>query len=143
MILLDTNVLSEIMRIRPNPDVIGWLDAQTPSSVWTTSVTILEIESGLGMMPEGRRRFDREMAFERLLRTVLENRIAAFDFAAAREAALLSCARQRAGRVGDWGDTMIAGIAIAQRATLATRNVRHFDDLPTPAINPWEARSQG
>lgn len=138
VILLDSNVISEIMRVGPNPEVIAWLNAQPQLSVWTSSVTVLEIEAGLGVMPRGRRRSDREKAFELLLETVLENRIAAFDFTAAREAARLASARQRSGRMSEWRDTMIAGIAIAQRATLATRNIRHFDDLSTPVVNPWD-----
>ncbi|MBA3588627.1 MAG: type II toxin-antitoxin system VapC family toxin, partial [Methylibium sp.] len=65
------------------------------------------------------------------------HRILPFDAEAAAQAALIGAARQRAGRPVDVRDTQIAGIAIARRATLATRNVRHFEDLPTPVINPW------
>ena len=140
MILLDTNVVSELMRLLPDPGVIDWLNAQPRLSVWTSSITVLEIDAGLGVMPPGRRRSDRERAFETLLQSVLQNRIAAFDLSAAREAARLASARKRAGRIGEWHDTMIAGIAIAQRASLATRNTRHFDDLPTPVVNPWEPK---
>ena len=138
MILLDTNVISEVMQLRPNPAVIAWLNAQPQLSVWTSSVSVFEIEVGISALPVGRRRSGLEAAFETLLEMVVENRIATFDFAAAREAARLQDARRRAGQTGEWKDTMIAGIAIAQRATLATRNTRHFDDLPTPVINPWD-----
>lgn len=140
MILLDTNVVSEMMRVRAEFAVINWFNAQPPRSVWTSSVTVLEIEAGLGILTLGNRRSDLEKAFELLLATVLQNRVAAFDLAAAREAASLSAVRHRDGRRGEWHDTMIAGIAIAQRATLATRNTRHFDDLPTPVINPWDCK---
>jgi predicted nucleic acid-binding protein len=108
-------------------------------SVWTTSVTIFEIRYGLLTMPEGRRRTDRQVLFERLIEEKLERRILSFDHDAAEEAALLMAARRRTGRAGELRDTMIAGIALAQRATLATRNVRHFDDLRVPVVNPWSA----
>jgi predicted nucleic acid-binding protein len=137
VILLDTNVLSEIMRPRPAPEVIAWLNTLPQLSVWTSSITVFEIEAGLGILPVGRRRSEMEEAFARLLSTVLQNRIAPFDFAAAHEAARLGSVRRGDGRTGDRGDTMIAGIAISPRATLATRNIRHFDDLPTPVVNPW------
>jgi predicted nucleic acid-binding protein len=77
--------------------------------------------------------------FKRALEEKLEGRILPFDEVAAEEAAILSAARQRSGRSVELRDTMIAGIALAQRATLATRNVRHFDDLTVPVVDPWHA----
>lgn len=140
MILLDSNVISEIMRPRPDSSVIAWLDEQPQLSVWTTAISVLEIEAGLGVMPPGRRRATMEQKFGLLLDTVFSHRIASFDFAAARQAARLASSRQRSGQTGDWRDTMIAGIAIVHRASLATRNLRHFNDLPTPVVNPWHPR---
>ena len=90
-------------------------------------------------MPAGRRRTDHHGLFERLVEEKLERRVLTFDHAAAEEAALLMASRHRAGRPGELRDTMIAGIALAQRATLATRNVRHFDDLSVPVLDPWQA----
>jgi predicted nucleic acid-binding protein len=139
MIILDTNVLSAVMLAEPDAIVASWLNRQAQSSVWTTSVTIFEIRFGLATMPAGRRRTDRHALFERLVEEKLERRVLAFDHAAAEEAALLMAARQLGGRVGELRDTMIAGIAQAQRATLATRNVRHFDDLTVPVVDPWQA----
>ena len=137
MIILDTNVLSALMRQRPDAIVIGWLDRQSPGSVYTTSITVFESRLGLALLPEGRRRHGLEAALDRLLDEDLDDRILSFDSAAATEAARLAAQRQRAGLTVDLRDTQIAGIAVARRATLATRNLRHFDDLTVPVISPW------
>jgi len=138
MIILDTNVLSALMLSEPDIVVYSWLDRQARTSVWTTSVTILEIRYGLAAMPAGRRRTDRHALFQRVVEEKLEHRVLAFDLAAAEEAAVLMATRRRGGRVRDLRDTMIAGIALAQHATLATRNVRHFDDIGVPVVDPWQ-----
>ncbi|MBX9902881.1 MAG: type II toxin-antitoxin system VapC family toxin [Burkholderiales bacterium] len=138
MIILDTNVLSALMRTAPDVPVIDWLDRQPPESVWITSVTLFEARFGLNLLPKGRRRQALESAFERLLEDDLENRVLDFDSAAAAAAAALAATRQKAGRPVDVRDTQIAGIALARRATLATRNVRHFRDLKVPVVNPWQ-----
>jgi len=138
VIILDTNVLSALMRSVPDAPVIGWLDRQPPESVWITSVTLFEARFGLNLLPKGRRRQSLESAFERLLEDDLENRVLDFDSAAAAAAAVLAATRQKAGRPVDVRDTQIAGIALARRATLATRNVRHFRDLKVPVVNPWQ-----
>ncbi|MGE4112068.1 MAG: type II toxin-antitoxin system VapC family toxin [Burkholderiales bacterium] len=137
MIILDTNVLSALMRAVPDVPVIDWLDRQPPESVWITSVTLFELRYGLNLLPKGRRRQELESAFERLLSDDLENRVLDFDSAAASAAAVLTATRQRAERPVDVRDTQIAGIALARRATLATRNVQHFRDLKVPLVNPW------
>ena len=139
MIILDTNVLSALMLREPDVVVASWLDRQARTSVWTTAVTIFEIRYGLAAMPAGRRRTERYALFERLVEEKLERRVLPFDHAAAEEAALLMDGRRRVGRPGELRDTMIAGIALAQRATLATRNARHFDDLSVPIVDPWGA----
>jgi toxin FitB len=135
MIILDTDVLSAVMVAEPA--IVAWLNRQPKLSVWTTTVTVLEIRSGLLAMAAGRRRTDRELAFRDIMDIDLQGRVLAFDRTAAEEAALLTAARRTIGRVKETRDTMIAGIALAQRATLATRNIRHFDDLSVPVVNPW------
>jgi predicted nucleic acid-binding protein len=137
MIILDTNVLSALMRSDPDPPVLKWLNLQAPQSVWITSITLFESRLGLALLPAGRRRKALESAFDRVLAEDLENRVLAFDSEAALQAAALAAARQRAGRPVDIRDTQIAGIAQARRATLATRNVRHFEGLTVPVFNPW------
>jgi predicted nucleic acid-binding protein len=136
MIVLDTDVLSELMRA--DTIVVGWLNQQPRTSVWTTSVTVLEIRYGLAIMPAGRRQSRRSIEFERVIEDDLERRVLPFDSGAAVQSASLMARRQLAGRPRDLRDTMIAGIALAQRATLATRNVRHFDDLDVPVVDPWQ-----
>lgn len=137
MTLLDTNVLSALMQTRPDPVVIAWLDSQPSESIWTTAITVFEIRFGLELLPAGRRRKALEAAFDAMLRDDLNGRVAAFDPAAAEEAAKLAARRQRAGRPVDLRDTQIAGIALARRAALATRNVRHFDGLTVAVVSPW------
>ena len=139
MIILDTNVLSALMRQKPEAPIVAWLDRQPAESVWITSVTLFEARFGLALLPKGRRRKALEAAFERLLKDDLEDRVLDFDGAAAGEAALLAADRQKRGRPVDMRDTQIAGIALARRATLATRNVRHFRDLNVPVVDPWQA----
>jgi hypothetical protein len=138
MIILDTNVLSALMRKAPEAPVVAWLDRQPAESVWITSITLFESRFGLALLRKGGRRQKLEAAFARLLGEDLENRVLDFDGAAAIEAASLAADRQRAGLQVDMRDTLIAGIALARRATLATRNVRHFRDLKIPVINPWD-----
>lgn len=139
MIILDTNVLSALMRTTPESSVVAWLDRQPPESVWITSVTLFESRLGLALLPKGRRRQALEAAFAQLLKEDLENRVLDFDSAAAVEAASLAAERQKAGRPVDMRDTQIAGIALARRASLATRNGRHFRDLRIPVVDPWTA----
>jgi predicted nucleic acid-binding protein len=136
MIILDTDILSELMRA--DSAVIRWLDQQPRTSVWTTAITVLEIRYGLAIMPAGRRRSLSVIACERVISEDLEQRVLAFDVAAAEQTAALMASRQRAGRSREMRDTMIAGITLAQRATLATRNVRHFEDLDVSVVNPWQ-----
>jgi toxin FitB len=139
MILLDTNVVSALMRPENNSVVVSWLDRQAPVSIWTTAITILEIRFGLLKMPDGRRRRAMERAFDEVIREDLDGRVAAFDLAAAEAAAVLAASRERIGRSVDVRDTQIAGIALARRATIATRNWKHYDDLSVPLIDPWHA----
>ena|SRR5450432_421707 len=138
MIILDSNVLSALMRDAPDQMVASWLDRQPQSSIWTSSITILEIQTGLQIMPAGKKRVSLSEDFERLLDRI-DHRIAAFDEQAARLAAELTGLRQKKGRVGELRDTMIAGIVLANRASFATRNVAHFADISATVVNPWNA----
>jgi predicted nucleic acid-binding protein len=136
MIILDTNVLSALMRDVPDVKVASWLDQQPGTSIWTTSITMFEIQIGLQIMPVGKKKTALSEEFERLL-DQMGHRIAVFDEHAARLAANLSAVRQKKGRVGEMRDTMIAGIVLAHHASLATRNVTHFSDIQATVVNPW------
>ena len=139
MIILDTDVLSALMDNVPDERVTRWLDRQPTESIWITSVTEFEVRLGIAKLPAGRRRSDLHSRYEKLLGEYLENRLLDFDSASAREAAALAAARERRGRPIDMRDAFIAGIAVARRATLATRNVRYFGDLSVPVVDPWHA----
>lgn len=137
MIVLDTNVISEFMREAPDPTVVRWLDSQPRTSIWTTSINVYEIRSGLLSMRAGKRRTLLVLAFEHLLNETIQGRVAAFDLGAAQQASELETAGLSAGRLRDSRDTMIAGIVLATHAKLATRNVKHFDDIAASVVNPW------
>jgi toxin FitB len=139
VILLDTNVLSALMRRDPDQSVIGWLDTQPAESIWTTSIAVLEVRTGIELLNVGRRRRELDEAFTRLLSEDLDGRVQSFDEAAAVAAASIAASRQRAGRPVEVRDVQIAGIAAARRAALATRNTRHFDDVGVGLVNPWSA----
>jgi toxin FitB len=139
VILLDTNVISEFMGLAPDRQVAHWLDLQPRSSVWTTSINVFEIRSGLFAMQAGKKRTVLEAKFEQLLQAALQGRILHFDSDSALRAAELFGDRRRRGRPVDVRDTMIAGIVLASHAKLATRNVKHFEDIASSVVNPWEA----
>lgn len=137
MILLDTNVISAITMAKPDTILVAWLDRQAVRDVWTTAVTVFEVESGLAIMPQGQRKAALRDAWDILLGGGLAQRIAPFDRRAAEAAARLLGQRRSKGITVEIRDTQIAGIALAHSATLATRNTRHFQDLDTPVVNPW------
>jgi predicted nucleic acid-binding protein len=139
VIVLDTNVLSALMRTNPDDVVVEWLDRQPADSVWLTSITVFEARFGLALLPKGRRRIGLERAFDRVLTEDLSSRVLALDEMAAVTAAQLAADRQLAGRIVDLRDTLIAGIAQARRATIATRNTRHFEGLDVPVVDPWHS----
>jgi toxin FitB len=138
MIFLDTNVVSALMHDPPDSRVLTWLDQQPKTSIWTTTITVFEILSGLQVMHTGRRRAGLSQVFELILER-MEHRIAAFDIDSARAAASLAAARKSKGKVVEIRDTMIAGIVLSHHASLATRNTTHFDDISATVINPWAA----
>ena len=137
MILLDTNVLSGLMQRVPDQQLVEWLDDQPVESTWTTAITVFEVRMGLELLAPGRRRRQLEQAFDQLLAEHLEGRIQTFDQTAAMAAGTIAASRQRAGRTLEIRDLQIAGIATARRASVATRNVRHFEGLGLHVIDPW------
>jgi toxin FitB len=136
MTILDTNVLSALMHVTPDKNVVAWLDRQPRTSIWITSITVLEIRFGLQSMPGGKRRSALIQSFQELLDKI-DHRVVPFDVPAASQAGDLMASRHKRGRPGDLRDTMIAGIVMAQHATLATRNTAHFEDILLPLVDPW------
>jgi len=138
MIILDTNVLSALMQQQSDLQVVNWVDTQPPESIRVSSITIFEVRYGLSLLASGQRKHVLEARFEALLRDELQSRVLVFDADAAKAAARLAAERKEVGRPVDMRDTFIAGIALANRATLATRNIRHFNDLSVAVVNPWD-----
>lgn len=139
MILLDTNVISALMQRRPDPAVVGWLDRLPAESVWTTSVTVFEVRFGIELLAACRRRRQLQEAFAKAIEEDFEGRVVPFDRAAAEAAAEIAAVQRRAGRPVEVRDVQIAGIARARKATLATRNVKHFEALALALVDPWSA----
>jgi toxin FitB len=140
MIVLDTDVLSALMRRELDQTVVAWLDEQPSESVWTSAVTVFEIQFGLQLLAAGRRRRSLEAAFEASLAEDLDGRVIPFDEEAAHEAAVRAAERRTVGTPVDFRDMEIAGIVASRRATLATRNVRHFQGLGIKIVDPWAHR---
>lgn len=138
MIILDTNILSAVMQEKEDRTILAWLDSQAWESIWTTSITVFEIRLGLSALTKGKRRVKLEEAFRETLENILEGRVLPFDQDAALVAGELAAGRRRRGITVDMRDTQIAGIAMAKRSTIATRNVKDFKGLSIPVINPWE-----
>lgn len=139
MIVLDSNVISALMRRVPNPQVKSWLDGQPAESVWTTSVCVFEIRFGINILVPGKRRAFLDHAFDRILDGLLAGRVLGFDTAAATASADLAGQLRPRGLTIETRDLQIAGIVAARRATLATRNVKHFVEAGIPLVDPWGA----
>lgn len=138
MIVLDTNVVSVMMRPENAPQVLDWLDTQPVDSIWTTAITLFEVRYGLAALSDVRRRRALEANFERVLREGLSGRVLDFDASSAFAAADLMAALRRQGRGIELRDLQIAGTVAARRATLATGNTRHFEHAGIGLVNPWE-----
>lgn len=136
MIVLDTNVLSELMKPSPDAFVRDWLTRLGDVPMATTAVTVAEIEFGLQRLPQGRRRNGLYASFEAFIAALT---VLPLDDVAAREAGRLRAMREAAGLSFQPSDMMIAGIAVTAAAVLATRNVRDFEGLPLQIIDPWRA----
>jgi len=140
MIVLDTNVISEVMRPVPDPQVMAWLRAQPVNEAFTTAIAEAEIFKGIELMASGRRRFELLEVAQSYFSVDMANRILPFDSAAARWFAGLFAQRKRSGLPITPLDAQIAAIVRAHNATLATRNTKDFDHCGITVTNPWLAR---
>jgi predicted nucleic acid-binding protein len=139
VIVLDTNVLSEVLRPIPDAKVRRWLERQAGAAMFTTAICEAEILYGIALMPAGRRRRALEQAAAAIFQEDFAGRILPFDRAAAREFAGIAAGRLAAGRrIGDF-DAQIAAIARSRGAVVATRNVADFSDCGIDVIDPWKA----
>lgn len=137
MIVLDTNVVSELMRSTPNDSVLAWADAQIPTSLCITSITQAEILYGVLLLPKGKRRDAISKAAQEMFDDLFEGRILGFDGEAAIQYATVSATRRHAGRPLSAFDAQIAAITRIHDAKLATRNVADFQGCGIELINPW------
>jgi len=138
VIVLDTNIISELMRPQPNPAVVAWVAAQPRSSLYTTSVNEAELFYGIGAMPEGQRRTGLAASAEALFAEEFAGRVLPFNGAAARRYVDIVTARRRAGKPIEGFDALIAATALVAGAEVATRDVGGFEGCGLTLINPWE-----
>lgn len=138
MILLDTNVLSELMKPTPDPGVVGWIAVRPAATLYTTSITQAEILHGVILLPAGKRRNAFDAAAEAMFRDDFPGRILAFGSDAAPLYAQIAVARRKAGRPISHFDAQIAAIARSTGAILATRNVADFEGCGVKLANPWD-----
>lgn len=137
MILLDANVVSELMRPNPNPAVTAFIQKHRLGDLFLPSLCEAEIRYGLDRLPRGRRRVELEAAFVTFMRQGFRDRVVAFDSACASAYAKARAERERAGRPGSLTDMLIAGMALAHGASLATRNIADFDGCGLTILDPW------
>jgi predicted nucleic acid-binding protein len=137
MIILDTNVLSELMRPKPSPHVAAWVAKQTATELFTTSITEAEIFYGIELLSRGKRREGLLAAAEAMFAEDLAGRVLGFESDAARAFSKIAVDRRSLGRPVSHADAQIAAIARVRRAALATRNVEDFEDCGVDVVNPW------
>jgi toxin FitB len=138
MFVLDTNILSAMMRLQLEPEVAAWISGQPAELLFTTSLSQAEVLSGLAIMPKGRRRSDLEAAARIMFVEDFDGRVLPFDMKAAAAYADAFAARRRAGRPASTIDLMIASVARSHGASIVTRDTGGFEDCGVPLINPWE-----
>jgi hypothetical protein len=138
VIVLDTNVLSELMRPTPEPNVVIWLDGLPVRDVATTAVTAAELLYGVARLPDGQRKTTLAVEVERLLREEFIERVVPFDVRAAGYYAGIVDARDRLGLPISISDAQIAAICASTGAALATRNAKDFTHTGVKVINPWD-----
>jgi toxin FitB len=139
MIILDTNVISEIMRAKPEPIVLDWFRVRSLLEMATTTINLAEIRHGLARLPFGRRRRELETAFNSLAARGFGDRIFDFDASAADAYGDLAVERKRAGRRLEGFDGLVAAIAKSRGLPIATRNADDFEGCGIAVINPWNS----
>ena len=135
--LLDTNVVSELMRESPELSVARWVSGHPVEDLFLSAVSEAELRYGAAILPMGRRRETLFFKIEAMLRDAFEDRVLPFDSEAARAYGHIAAARRSTGRPVASADCQIAAIAAARRMRLATRNVRDFEDMGIEIVNPW------
>lgn len=139
MIIIDTNVVSELMRASPEPAVLAWFAGHPADTLYLTAISEAELRTGAAILPAGQRRDRLVDAIDAMIAQDFSGRILPFDSPAARRYAAIAAARRAAGKPIMDADCQIAAIALAGAATIATRNVKDFEGCGIDVINPWNA----
>jgi predicted nucleic acid-binding protein len=139
VIILDTNVISELARINPEPNVVTWLDSQPAAEVAITAITAAELLYGVARVPDGQRRAALAETIDALINEDFRDRVQPFDGPAAEQYATVVVGREKKGRPISTADAQIAAICRVHSAGLATRNTGDFMDTGIDLINPWNA----
>jgi predicted nucleic acid-binding protein len=137
MIVLDTNIVSEVMKTAPARQIVDWLNAQDAADLFVTAITLGEIEFGLCAMPGGQRRDALEERFEQFIARAFDGRVLAFDQAVARSYAVVMTVRRELGRPISVPDGQIAAIARTRGFAVATRNIADFEHCGVELVNPF------
>lgn len=137
-VLLDTNLLSELLRARPDTGVLGWFAAQPADGLFVSALTQAEMLLGARLLPAGKRRQQLEQALEAMFREDFVGRILPFDSSCTAPYAAVVASRRRAGAPISQFDGQIAAIALSRRLSLATRNVSDFQGCGLVTMNPWD-----
>ena len=137
MIIIDTNVVSELMRESPDPAVLEWFDGHVADALFLSAISEAELRTGAAILPAGQRRDRLVVAIDAMIDQDFAGRVLPFDSPAARSYAEIAVARRKAGKPIMDADCQIAAIARACRATIATRNVKDFESCGIDIINPW------
>jgi predicted nucleic acid-binding protein len=139
MIVIDTNVVSEIVKLLPAPAVIDWFASQNPQDLYTTTITQAEILYGIELLPKGRRRSALETAISTIFEQMFAARVLPFDEGSAYAFAMIAARHRASGRTIGEFDSQIAAIAFSRGASLATRNIADFWGCGVTLINPWDS----
>ena len=139
MILLDTNVISELMRSEPAQMVLDWFGKHDAADLFISAITEAELRTGVAILPEGQRRDRLQLAIDAMIDQDFQGRVLPFDSPSAKAYAEIAAQRRAAGRPVAEADCQIAAIARATDAPIATRNVKDFDGCGVRVINPWNA----
>ncbi len=138
MIILDTNVLSELMRLKPNIMVINWVNSKPIENLGITAITVSEILYGIGKLSEGKKKKELLSKAESMFEEDFNGRIFPFDELAAVEYSILVLQREKLGLPISMADALIASISMSNDYPLATRNTKDFTNTGVQLINPWQ-----
>ena len=137
MLILDTNVVSELMREHPRSEVLAWIDRQLTDDLYVTAVTEAEIRTGIAILPEGTRRRGLTAAAAHAFEVLFAERVLPFDRDAAQAFAAIAATRRSVGHPISQADCQIAAIVRSVGASIATRNVSNFEGCGIDVVNPW------